>query len=339
MPRERTILVRSISKITDAAAARGVEPEEVYRAVNLNPAILSDPDNRIPFAQLVALYEHAARLTGDDAFGLHIGESSNPELFDVLGYVLVNSPTLGDALNRLVHYHSIWSDGAHFSLDVTGARARLAYEYLDWQGGARRHDCEMTLSISVSFARRVTGVAWSPREVSFQHPKPESVAEHRRIFRAPVRFGRPANELIFDSSLLALPIKRADPGLCDILDRQAKELLAKIPREDSLTDRVRGILREALNGGEPKLQTVAHKLGISVRTLQRKLRTEGTSIQDLLDEVRSDLSKSYLREPKLALCEVAYLLGFSEPSAFHRAFRRWTGMTPKAFRRAQSSPS
>ena len=333
MPPEHTILVRSVRKITDAAAARGVGAEELYRAVDLNPALLDDPDGRIPFAQLVALYEQAARLTGDDAFGLHVGESSNPELFDVLGYVLVNSPTLGEALDRLIRYHSIWSEGALFGLDVSGTRARLAYEYVGRQGGSRRHDCEMTLSIAVSFARRVTGVDWAPYEVSFQHPEPESVAEHRRIFRAPVLFGRPANELILDCSLLDLPITRADPGLCDILDRQARELLAKVPCRDCLVDQTRDAIREALREGDPRLETVSQRLGISARTLQRRLREEGTSHQDLLDEVRSDLSRRYLRGPKLSVCEVAYLLGFSEPSAFHRAFRRWTGMTPREFRR------
>jgi AraC-like DNA-binding protein len=335
MPREYTILVKSVSKIIEAAGDYGVEPEELYRAVKLDPAVLSDPDNRIPFAQLVALYAEAAKLTGDDAFGLHVGEKVDAKLFDVLGYMVVNSPTLGEALNRLVRYHSIWSEGALFSLDVSNSRVCLRYEYLGGQSELCRHDCEMTLSIAVSFARRVTGVDWTPHEVSFQHSKPKNTSEHRRIFRAPVRFNRLANELIFDSQLLALPIMKADPGLCEILDRQAEELLAKRPRENGLVSHVRQLLNESLKSGDSRLETVAQKMGISVRTLQRKLREEGTSHHDLLDEIRSDLSRRYLQEPELAICEVAYLLGFSEPSAFHRAFRRWTGSTPKEFRRGQ----
>lgn len=332
MPREYTILVRSVRKIADAAAARGVSAEELYGAVGLDPALLEDPDNRIPFAQFVALYEAGAALTGDDAFGLHVGETSTPELFDVLGYVIINSPTLGEALNRLVRYHTIWTDGALFGLGVSGGRASLTYEYAGGDGGRRRHDSEMTFSIAVSFARRVTGVDWAPREVSFRHAEPTSTAEHERIFRAPVRFGRPSNELILDSALLALPMARADAGLCDILDRQARELLARLPQQESLAHQVRGLLAEALKAGDPRLETLSQRLGVSPRTLQRRLREEGTSHQDLLDEVRSELSRRYLREPELAICEVAYLLGFSEPSAFHRAFRRWTGVTPRAFR-------
>ncbi|HKR02594.1 MAG TPA: AraC family transcriptional regulator [Pyrinomonadaceae bacterium] len=336
MPRQYTILVRSVNKIVDAAAARGVAPEELYRAVNLDPGILGDPDNRLPFSQLVALYEHAARLTKDDAFGLHVGEMVDAKLFDVLGYVIVNSSTLGEALDRLVRYHSIWSDGAFFDMEIRGPLVHLAYEHADGQSEDGRHDYEMTMSIAVSFARQVTGVDWTPHEVSFQHAEPPDTTEHRRIFRAPIRFGRPANELVFDSSLLALPLTTADPGLCEILDRQAREMLAKLPRQDGIAGDVRRLLAEALNGGDPRLETISQKLGISTRTLQRKLREEGTSHQDLLDEMRSDLSRRYLREPNLAICEVAYLLGFSEPSAFHRAFRRWTGVTPKEFRRAQA---
>lgn len=334
---EYTILVRSVAKIIDAAAAHGVEPEALYRAIGLDAAVLEGPDNRIPFAQLVALYERAAEMTGDDDFGLHVGERVDPKLFDVLGYMVVNSPTMGEALNRLVRYHSIWSEGAFFNLDLGNTETSLTYEYAEEQrDDACRHDCEMTLSIAVSFARRVTGVDWTPREVSFRHPRPKSIAEHERIFRAPIRFNRPSNELIFDSSLLALPMTKADPELCAILDRHAQELLAKSTRPGGLVNQVRHLLGEALNGGDARLETISQKLGLSVRTLQRRLREEGTSHQDLLDEMRSELSRRYLQESELAICEVAYLLGFSEPSAFHRAFRRWTGITPKEFRRTQS---
>jgi AraC-like DNA-binding protein len=110
-----------------------------------------------------------------------------------------------------------------------------------------------------------------------------------------------------------------------------------VPHQDSLTRQVRGLLTEALKAGDPRLETLSQRLGLSARTLQRRLREEGTSHQDLLDEVRSELSRRYLLEPELAICEVAYLLGFSEPSAFHRAFRRWTGVTPKAFRMSRGS--
>jgi len=331
-----TIPVKAVGKIIDAAAEAGVKPEHLYQAVNLDPALLADPDNRIPFAQLVTLYEQAARLTGDDAFGLHVGERATPKMFDVLGYVVMNSPNFGEAIQRLIRYYRIWCDGAEYRLKIDGAMAQIEYKYQmsECSVEERRQDCECTFSIFVNSGCFATGVAWTPREVSFQHAQPQNTAEHQRIFRAPVSFDMPVNELVFDRSILDLPLMKADPDLCAVLDRHAEELLARFPRRGGLTDRVRELLSELLQGGDPELETIARQLGMSARSLQRRLKDEGASHTGLLDEMRRDLSKQYLQEPQIAICEVAYLLGFSEPSAFNRAFRRWTGISPKEYRRA-----
>ncbi|MBC7909912.1 MAG: AraC family transcriptional regulator [Pyrinomonadaceae bacterium] len=328
-----TISVKAIEKITSAAAIAGVAPVELYRVVDLDPAMLDDPDNRIPFSQLVELYEQGARLTGDDDFGLHVGERTSVKMFDIVGYAVANSRTLGDALSRAVRYHTIWNDGAEFRLELDDALAHLVYRYVDLNGAECRQDSEMTMSMLIKFAREVTGVDWTPREVCFQHDAPPVIRAHERIFRAPVRFSMPVSKLVFDRALLKLPLIEADPILSAVLDRHAEELLAKLPRRGGLTDEVRALLRQAINGGDPSLEAVSQQLNLSPRTLQRKLKEEHTSHQDLLDEMRRDLSVRYLREPEMAICEVAYLLGFSEPSAFHRAFRRWTGTTPREYRR------
>lgn len=191
----------------------------------------------------------------------------------------------------------------------------------------------MTFAALAVLGRRTTNVEWTARETRFQHPAPSDIREHERIFRCPVRFGAAANEFVFDSAYLTLPIVKADPSLCALLDRHAEGLLAKYPREDSLVERVRTILKDELNGGDASLESVARQLSLSERTLQRKLRALGTSHNELLDQMRKDLAVRYLREPEMAVCEVAYLLGFSESSAFHRAFKRWTGTSPNEFRR------
>jgi AraC-like DNA-binding protein len=333
MPRVPTISIRAVGKIVDAVRAAGVSSQALYSAVQLDPSLLDDADNRIPYAQIVSLYEAAARLTGDAAFGLHLSERTSAKVFDLLGYVLMNSPTLGEAVERIVRYHSIWTDGAGYSLEVRDGLARLGYRYVNLDPEFCRHDCEMTLAITLRFARVATGVDWTPREVTFEHSEPADTLEHRRIFRSPVHFSRPVNQLVFDQSLLSLPIVEADSALCAVLDRHAEQLLTKFPRRGGLADEVRSLLFEALNGGDMNLEAISQQLGTSPRTLQRKLKEEGTTHQDLLDEIRRDLSKRYLSEPQMAICEVAYLLGFSEPSAFHRAFRRWTGITPREYRR------
>ena len=329
----RTIQAKAAEKITRAAAAQGVQAGALYRAVGLNPEVVGDPDARIPFSQIAALYEHGARLSGDETFGLHVGEHVDPTNFDVLGYSVINSPTFGDALDRVVRYNSIWTNGSCFAVESGKEHTSVVYVYLDDSITERRQDAEMTFAALVVLGRRATNVDWSPGEVRFQHERPIDISEHERIFQCPVFFGAATNEVVFDSKYLSLPIVKADAGLCALIDRHANELLARYPREDSLVERVRTLMKDVLNGGDASLETIAEKLGMSARTLQRKLHALGTSHQELLDEMRKDLALRYLRQPGMAVCEVTYLLGFSESSAFHRAFKRWTGTTPSEFRK------
>jgi AraC-like DNA-binding protein len=336
MPVVPTISVKSVFKIVDAAAAHGVSLETLCDTTGIDPASLADADYRVPFVQFIAFYNRAAQLTGDPLLGLHVGERTTPKMFDVLGYVAMNSPDFGEALRRLLRYHRIWDDAVDYELETTDAGdVHLSFFYgVSNPVEERRQDCESTMAIIVRFARIATGDAWTPREIHFEHAAPGDASEHRRIFGAPVRFRMPRNKLIFDSSHLALPLVGADAELCALLDRHAEELLAKTASRGAVSHRVRQMLQEAMQDGDPGLEAVARRMGISSRTLQRKLKEEDTSHQDLLDEMRRDLSKRYLREPGMAICEVAYLLGFSEPSAFHRAFRRWTGTTPKEYRQS-----
>jgi AraC-like DNA-binding protein len=328
-----TIQAKAVEKITRAAANSGVAAHSLYEATGLNADLLADPDRRIPFSTIVLLYEKAAALTGDDAFGLHVGENVDPKAFDVLGYSVINSPTFGAGLDRMVRYNSLWTNGSSFAIEISEINTRIIYTYQDPAIEESRHDAEMTFAAIVTLGRTITDSDWSPLSVGFKHPQPLDTTEHSRIFRCKLTFGAEENEFIFDSRTLALPLVKADASLCAVLDRHAKELLTTFPRQDTLVDRLRTLIRDELNGGDASIDRLAVKLGMSGRTLQRKLREHGTSHQELLDQMRSALAMRYLREPEMAICEVAYLLGFSESSALHRAFKRWTGMTPSEFRR------
>jgi AraC-like DNA-binding protein len=182
----------------------------------------------------------------------------------------------------------------------------------------------------------MTGVDWIPLKVGFQYPQPEDVSAYHRLFRAPLEFEQPINFVIFDAALLDQPFPKANPGLFAVLDRYIIELLKKLPRQENIVDSVRQEISDGLRGGDAGLEAIALRLSIAPRTLQRKLKEAGTSHQELLDEMRRELSIHYLQERQMAVCEVAFLLGFSETSAFHRAFKRWTGTTPGEFRRTLS---
>jgi len=327
-----TIQAKAADKIITFAQRYDVSTESLYQAVGPNPSLLNDADNRIPFSQLVDLYEKAAQLSRDPHFGLHLGETVNPRAFDLVGYIALNSPTLGEAFARVTRYHSIWTDGAAFSLDFAPPIASLVYKYIDHSIQKHRHDSEMTFATVTSLCRKLSDQDWQPIAVEFQHEQPDEVSEHQKLFRCPLEFGKRANKLLFAASTLNLPVAKADPGLCAVLDRHAEELLTKFPPRDSLVDQVRHIIGRELNGGDPSLERIAGQLGLSARTLQRKLHELDTSHNELLDELRHDMALRYLQEPEMAICEVAYLLGFSEPSSFHRAFKRWTGKTPNELR-------
>jgi AraC-like DNA-binding protein len=331
-----TIQAKAVEKIATAAAARGVRADSLFEAVNLDASVLDDPDSRIPFAQIVALYEKAAELTGDANFGLHIGQTVNPTAFDVVGYCALNSSTLGAAFARVARYHSIWTDGALFTLESANDTSAIDYRYVgsyvEPALGEHRQDSEMTLATVTTLCRNIATPDFAPAAVEFQHAAPADISEHLRLFNCPVKFGAPSNRLTFPSSYLSLPIAKADASLCAVLDRHAEELLAKFPPRDSLIEQVRNLIAAEFRGGEPSLERIADHLGLTARTLQRKLQELGTSYNDVLDQMRRQLALRYLREPQMAICEVAYLLGFSESSSFHRAFKRWTGLTPKEFR-------
>ena len=307
--------------------------KELLQAVELDPDLLKNPENRIPYAKYVALYEYAAKLTGDDCFGLHIAERAVPQMFDLLGYVGMASLTMGEALERMARYYEIWSDGAAYELTTGGSRVRLTYKIKDARVRECRHECEASFATPIMLCCKVAGVNWIPDEVGFHHRRPANTSEHERIFRVPVFFDQPVNELIFDRSYLDLPLTGGDPGLVSVLDRHAELLLAELPKPERLTDKVRRLLGDNLKGGDLGLGVLTRRLGMTGRTLQRKLREEGTSYQDLVNEVRCEFSKQYLQKSGMAIGEIAYSLGFSETSAFHRAFKRWTGMTPKEYRR------
>lgn len=333
-----TVPVSSTGKIINAASVAGLKREEFARTANFDLHLLENADNEIPFAQLFGLYRHAVNLIGDDAFGLHVGERDSPKSYGLLGYVTSNSGTVGEAVNRLVRYQQIRTDAYKFSLEISGANASLTYVYQgsDVSPETRRHESEETLCSIIEFGRMMTGFNWMPREVRFEHARPKDVSEHERIFRAPVRFGKLMTQLVFDSSFLHLPLIEADATLGSLLEKQAEELLKKSPKvEKTFAHRVRQLMKENLSGGELRMETVCRNLGNSKRTLQRKLTEEGTTYQKLLEETQCEMSKYYLRQPEITICEISDSLGFSESSAFHRAFRRWTGLTPNSFRYQQ----
>ena len=324
--------------VLHAVSAKEGDVGALCRATGFDPKLAVDPDARIALAMEEALFDEGARLCGDDAFGLHCAELLPPGAFDVLDYAVRTAPTLRVALDRLVRYNRIVHDAAEFRLLPRGGVLRIEHSFRFGGAVQSRHSAELTLAALILIARQITETALKPRAVEFRHGRPASrfvLEEHRRIFGVDPTFARPVNAIELDAASIDLPIPKADLRLSKLVERHAEALLeARVDPTLSTADRVRRVLGGTLGEGDASLTAVATKLKMGERTLQRKLADEGLSFDALLDDMRKDLALRYLADPKLAIAEVAYLLGYSEPSPFHRAFRRWTGKTPSEARRA-----
>ena len=327
------VFARSVRKIADAAALHG-DTSLLLRSVGLDREAVDDPGLRIPYADLIMLSECAARMTKDAAFGLHVGEREKPQSYDIVGYAILTSATLGEALRNQVRYLPIWTNVGNFKLDVERPVAHFQWEYSAASLPDSQHDCEMTMAMVTQFIRLLTSANWKPREVWFQHPKPRDTSEHARIFGAPIRFRAPTNALLFDSRVLSAPIQSANPHAHEVITAAAEELLERGPDPQSFSQIVLSLIRQKMSSADFGLDTVSGHLGMSRRTLQRRLKQESYSHRKLVQQARQELSRFLLSSTSVSTVEAAYALGFSEPSAFYHTFQEWFGTTPGAYRRA-----
>ena len=336
--RTATTGVVVLSAIARAVEPLGVAPRELLAAVGLTPAALERIDARVPATLEAQLLEAAERLTGDESVGLRVAQSLTAGAYDVLGYALRSSATLGQALERLARYHRLIHESAAVQTEVEGNVARITHGASGEPLAKVRPLAQMALGAIVVVGRQLTGQDWAPLAVEFQHARPRDCTEYERLFRAPVRFDAACNQLLLDAALLRRPLPQADPGLCGVLERYARELAGRLPAGHTASEQVRFLICQSLVGGDIRAEALARQLHMSARTLQRALATEGTSLREIMDGLRRDLAARYLAEPDLALGEVAFLLGFTELSSFWRAFKRWTGTTPAASRRSLAGP-
>jgi AraC-like DNA-binding protein len=305
----------------------------VLAAAGFQAAQLSDPDQLLDLEGVLRLTRAAAEVTGDDVLGLHLGERWEIGGLGVLSYAVLNAPTVETALRNFERYGRSHLQGGGIRFHQGGREARLTYELAVADRELARQHVESAAAVGVRILRRLAGDDFRPRSVAFGHRRPADVAEHQRIFGCPVSFGHPKNiEIVFDAAVLELPVEGADRALLPLVERHLDELLAK-RGDDAWLGQVRSAVAQSLCDGSPTIRRIAKQLGTSVRTLQRRLDERGVVFKDLVAETRREIAQRYLAEGTANLTEIAFLLGYSELSAFDRAFRRWTGSTPLAMRR------
>lgn len=295
------------SGVLAALRDAGVDVAAAARAAGLDAARLDElPRAAVP-ALLAAVFEHDR----DPTLGLRIGERIKPELCGVVGLAALAAPTFGSALARCARYKRLLTE---LRIDIErGAQARVRVDLPAAGAGAHaaRAQIEAELVFFVRFGRDMARPKVAPLEVRLRARRSAHAAAYERVFGCPVRFGQAADELRFADEALDRPLLGADGELYALLSRAADRRL-----EDTSDD------------------LLARALATSKRTLQRALRGGGTTFTELVDEVRHELARGYLEEGRFNALDVSYLVGFSHPNSFYRAFRRWTGRSPESYRRA-----
>jgi AraC-like DNA-binding protein len=313
---------------------------DVCRAAGIDPAIAQQPNSRVPASFMERLWPLAAQLTGSPDVGLLSAESYNPGALSIVGYVVLSCRTAGEALDRMTRYAPLLNDGLQVELVERAGQVVCRFGAVDGVDSYLRRDSRQVMETLaagtvVTLKRLATGPV-DPVEIAFRHQAPVSVGEHHRIFGPAVRFGQAEDAVVYTRSALETPFISADPALLEVFEGDANRRLQALAAHGGVSGRVLSFLGARLRGAVPPLSEAATELAMSERSIQRSLSEEQTSYRQLVDDVRKNLAIEHLSRPGTSATDVAFLLGFSEPSAFTRAFRRWTGTAPTAFRSASS---
>ncbi len=325
-----TYPVRDLRIFLDALKRLGYNPALLIAAAGLNRFDLEDPDIRIPCEAFGALFARVMQERPLKNLGVRMAAETAIGAFPLLDYLVITSNSVGEGVKQLAHYFRLVGTPIH--LDVRDDEDPI--RVTAWAGDNASLAVEFTVSLTVFNLRKETGQQLTPEWVAFSH-KPDDVPEIEQLFGCPVHAEAAWSGLALSKDAWQLPFRRRDPVLRALLERQADEIIARLPTHDGVAFDVRRVLAKRVAGGDTRISSVARDLATTARTLQRRLADAGLSYQELVELTRREAAEKYLADSSLTIAEVAYLLGYSEPSALHRAFKRWHRTTPQAFRQRQ----
>jgi AraC-like DNA-binding protein len=330
-PLSRKILAGAATGIDSFIAQQGGEPERVFEITGLDPLAIQDTRGALDLATYVAMLENAARETEQDNFGLLYGRGYRPEMLGLIGEIVLAAPTLGSALEHLATWFPWHQQATETRFVPWGDRWLLTYRILDGSVIDRRQDAELTMGMFVNILRTCFGSRWTPEMVMFEHPRPAFWKQHESIFDAEIHWSQPQNAIVFQNAKLDASMPQADRT---VLAARTEELwrLTGSSGAPRFINRVKGEIRRLLATSCNGVEDLSDAIGMNRWTLQRRLAEEGTSFSALLEETRRGLARSYIAQRQLPLTEIAYMLGYSENSAFTRAFNKWYGASPRTVR-------
>jgi AraC-like DNA-binding protein len=314
----------------------GKDPAVILAKAGLTREEARDPAIRLEVRIQIKLLELAAEEVQDEWLGFHLARSFDLREIGLVYYVIASSDRLADALRNTERYSQINNEGVRLRFSMEGGTAAIALDYVNVDRDADRHHIEFWLVTLVRICRQVTNGRLAPSRLKTKHFRNRTPAEIRAFFGVDIEFGASADEICFPRPIALLPVVGRDEHLNELLRRYAEEALARKPRERlTVRSRAEDILPKLLPHGRAVASEVAQRLGMSSRTLSRKLAEESTSFAEILDQLRAALAKRYLHDETLPVSEISWLLGYREVSSLIHAFKRWTGTTPRRFRSGQ----
>ena len=320
-----------VSRLLLAAQSRGLERSELLRRSGLSEDQIDDPDRRVPIDKTIRLWRAIANRLDEPDLGLEIGITFQSQEAGVVGYAMQHSDTVRGALTRFVRFAKLLSQRATLALEEDGDRCRIQAIHQPLVPGFRQ-PIDEGIAGFLAVIREVSGRPVVPASVHLPYDRPADTSAHRRLLGSHLHFGGDRAAVVLWQRDVEAPTLGADGNLIRYLDELAEVHLAALPQVHSYSARVRQIIWPHLSEGPPPIQQIASELALSTRSLQRRLREEGTSFAEVMDGLRYEKAKLLLQDRKLAVYEVGYLLGYADPSTFHRAFRRWEGTSPTRFR-------
>lgn len=308
-----------------------VDIDAFLHSLDVDPASAKSSDIRIPIETYLRIQDEAAVFVNDSCFGLHVGEFAEAGSWSILGYMMMNCRDVGEAFEKSARYSRIIGNLIEVRIERKRNQSKLVFFTSPQAPEMSRHCFDTSFSTTICMMRNFTGVDLQPLEVTFTYAEPESRSEYDRIFRCPILFGQKENSFTIDTSVFNTPILMANPRLLEHFEKYAQEVLTEIDQRNEYTRIATKIIIAHLDDEALSIERVAKEMSISVRTLQKRLEEEGVIFSDLLREIRHRLARKYLRED-YSVEQITYLLGFSEPSAFRKAFKKWSGVTPREYR-------
>mgnify|MGYP000029127491 CR=1 FL=1 len=318
-------------------AQLGLDAEALFKRHGVDLADLPGSEEQINMPTWRAILDDAITQSGDPDLGLKYCQNVDLAGYGPIGFAMLSAETLGQGLEIVCRYVDLAQGNTETRITRTLSHCEICFRSLDAENSCYRPDIDCNLSFCLALLRYCLGEAWQPELVELMYSKPANIAAHQKLIRAPLLFSCSHNKVIIKPKALDTPMPSVDHRLCDILCRDLERLLQLSAKQqtaqDDLLSRVRSEIGKLLCSGAPKIEIVAKHLDTSSRSLQRHLSEEGYSFKALVEETRQQLAESYIRSTSHTLTDIAFMLGYSETSAFTRAFRRWTGMTPLQFRK------